>query len=68
MNCKAVSGEPRLLDCGDDLIDLGLRPLGVTSANEGTKGRVGSGVRGCGGGDIFSRACSSEAELIHLSA
>jgi hypothetical protein len=57
-----------LLDWGEvDFSDFGLCPLGVTRAKDGTKGAVGSGVRGCGGGEKFSRPCRREAELIHFS-
>lgn len=77
MNCNGVRGEP-LVD-GEDPIDLGLWPLGVRREKEGTKGSLGSGVRGgAGGGDfdftvvvfvlVISAASSSVAELIHFSS
>ena len=50
--------------------ERGLWPLGVISENEGLKGKVGSGVRGGGGGwgeeFSISGASNNVAELIHL--
>jgi len=52
-NCKGVSGDP-----GDDvdLIDFGLLPLGVESANDGIGESLGSGVFGGFGKAIASAA------------
>ena len=53
------------------LIDCGLRPLGVDSANEGSEvpPLPGSGVLGGGrGGVISSGASRSVEELIHFSS
>lgn len=72
INCKAARGEP-LGEEGVDRIERGLLPLGVLRANEGMKGRLGSGVRGGdigrslgSGGSIAARA--RLAELIHFSS
>jgi len=67
--CKGVKGEPWTE--GDDLRERGLWPLGVISENDGLKGKVGSGVRGGGGGNeggefSISGASNSVAELIHF--
>ena len=53
------------------LIDCGLRPLGVDSANEGSEIPPlppGSGVLGGRGGVISSGASRSVEELIHFSS
>lgn len=50
-------------------MERGLWPLGVDRMKDGTKGMVGSGVRGGAGGlDSSSGASRSVAELIHLSS
>jgi len=64
-NGVKVDGDP--LTDGDDLSERGLLPLGVEMANEGTKGCVGSGVRGGAGNVSDSEASSRVAELIHLA-
>lgn len=60
MNCRAVRGEPG----EDDLMDRGLVPLGVESANEGIYEFLGSGVRGGSGICDWDKA----EELIHFSS
>lgn len=67
-NWRAIKGEP-----GEEcvLIDCGLRPLGVDSANEGSSEvppLPGSGVLGGRGGVISSGASRSVEELIHFSS
>ena len=66
--CKGVKGEPWIE--GDDLSERGLWPLGVISENDGLNGKVGSGVRGGGGGWCgefsISGASNNVAELIHF--
>jgi hypothetical protein len=64
MNCKGVKGEPFVE--GEDFNDCGLWPLGVDREKEGTKGTLGSGVRGDSGG--VSGASVNVAELIHFSS
>jgi len=55
-------------ELGTDFTERGLCPLGVERENEGTKGIVGSGVRGGTGGESTSAGASrSVAELIHFS-
>lgn len=51
-------------------MEYGLCPLGVERENDGTKGSVGSGVRGGSGGvpDSISGASRRVAELIHFSS
>jgi len=66
-NWRAVRGEP-----GEEwvLMECGLRPLGVDSANDGSKAPPlpGSGVFGARGGVISSGASRSVEELIHFSS
>jgi len=45
MNCKGVRPGDPLLE-GEDLSERGLCPPGVIRENDGTNGRIGSGVRG----------------------
>lgn len=66
MNCRGVNGEP--LVEGDDLTDCGLLLVGVERAKVGTKGNLGSGVRGGNGGEVTSAASSNDAEFIHFSS
>lgn len=63
MNCMGVNGDP---DDEVDLIERGLWPLGVNNEKDGTRGPLGSGVRG--GVPGVSGASSRVAELIHLSS
>jgi len=66
-NCNGVSGEP-LVD-GDDFMECGLDPPGADKANAGTKGNLGSGVRGgVRGASLLSWASSRVDELIHFSS
>jgi len=66
MNFIGVNGDP---DDEIDLIERGLWPLGVDNEKDGTKGPLGSGVRGGSGGvPRVSGASSRVAELIHLSS
>lgn len=52
-----------------DLIERGLRPLGVDNKKEGRGGVLGSGVRGGSNGIVssISGASSRVVELIHFS-